>query len=215
MATSVSQRLLTADEFLRIDFGPDLKAELDNGVIRMIAGGSRRHNRIQVNLLVALGSRLRGSGCRRNGSDMGIRTHDGSVRYPDVSISCGPEAPEDDADRALDEPRVIVEVLLPSTAGHDRGFKVPEYQALASVELIALIDPDRERLHIFQRTGRRPDVWSEIIHVDPADLDLPALGVTVPHAGISRATDGRLAAVSRGGLSSPVQPARAILAGDK
>lgn len=182
MAASFSERLLTADEFLRIDFGPNLKAELDNGVIRMMAGGSRRHNRIQVNLIAALRVALRGSGCRPNGSDMGVRTHDGSVRYPHVSISCGPETPDDDADRALDAPRVIVEILSPSTAGHDRGIKVPEYQALASVELIALIDPNGERLHIFQRIGRRPEAWSAVIHVDPADLVLPALDVTISHA---------------------------------
>lgn len=182
MATQL--RLLTADEFLRIEFGSDLKAELDNGVIRMMAGGSRRHNRIQTNLVVALGTRLRGSGCRPNGSDMGVRTHDGSVRYPDVSVSCGPEAPEDDRDRALDDPRVIVEVLSPSTAAQDRGVKLGEYKALASVELIALVDPEGERLHLLRRTGRNPESWSEVIHAEPADLELPMPGVRIPHAEI-------------------------------
>jgi Uma2 family endonuclease len=184
MATSVSQRLLTADEFLRIDFGPDLKAELDNGVIRMMAGGTRRHNRVQTNLIIALGNALRGSGCRPNGSDLGVRTHDGSVRYPDISISCGPERPEDDRDRALADPRVLIEVLSPSTEASDRSAKLPEYKALPSVELIALVDPESERLHLFQRTNRRPESWSEVIHVEPADLELPMLGITIPHGEI-------------------------------
>lgn len=40
-------RLLTV-EFLQIDFGPELKAELDDGCIRMMAGGSRSHARVQM-----------------------------------------------------------------------------------------------------------------------------------------------------------------------
>lgn len=62
MATQVHYPLLTAEEFLQIDFG-DRKAELDNGVIRMMAGGTGRHAQVQGNIFVALRSRLRGSGC--------------------------------------------------------------------------------------------------------------------------------------------------------
>lgn len=62
MATQPAYRLLTAKEFLEIDFG-EQKAELDNGVIRMKAGGTARHARVQHNILLALGTRLRGTGC--------------------------------------------------------------------------------------------------------------------------------------------------------
>jgi Uma2 family endonuclease len=89
MATDPNQRLLTAEQFLQIDFGPDIKAELDNGIIRVMTGGSRDHVRIQMNLYRYLGVALRGSGCRPYGSDIVIRTYDGSVRYPDLTIDCG------------------------------------------------------------------------------------------------------------------------------
>lgn len=45
MATSLVYPLLTAEDFLEIDFG-ELKAELDNGVIHMMAGGTARHARV-------------------------------------------------------------------------------------------------------------------------------------------------------------------------
>lgn len=64
MATDPHYRLLTADEFLQIDFGPDMKAELDEGVIRMMAGGTCEHSRVQINLATAALSRLRGLGRR-------------------------------------------------------------------------------------------------------------------------------------------------------
>ncbi|WP_246617127.1 Uma2 family endonuclease [Sphingomonas yunnanensis] len=57
-------RFLTAEEFLQIDFGPELRAERDDGVIRMMADGSREYARAQGNIFLALGDRLRRSGCR-------------------------------------------------------------------------------------------------------------------------------------------------------
>jgi hypothetical protein len=52
VATVVEYPLLTAEDFLDIDFG-DRKAELDDGVIRTMASGTARHARVQFNLLLA------------------------------------------------------------------------------------------------------------------------------------------------------------------
>lgn len=90
MAAPPAYPLLTAEEFFEIDFG-EHKAELDNGVIRIMAGGGRRHARVSGNILLALASRLRGSGCAAYPSDMAVRTCKRSVRYPDVSVYCGRE----------------------------------------------------------------------------------------------------------------------------
>ena len=186
MASHVQPRLLTVEEFLQIDFGPDMKAELDNGVVRMMAGGTRAHDRVQINLITELGVSLRGTECRPSGSDMGIRVHDRSLRYPDVSVICGRDGEEDDRVRTIEDPRVIIEVLSPSTEEHDRKVKLDEYKATASVETIAYIDPEREHMSIWQRTGRDPDSWSEVVHTRPADLALPSLNLVVPHAEIFR-----------------------------
>ncbi|WP_425230614.1 hypothetical protein [Sphingomonas sp.] len=43
-------RLLTVEEFLQIDLGPELKADLADGYIRMMAGGSPAHARVRMNL---------------------------------------------------------------------------------------------------------------------------------------------------------------------
>lgn len=182
MATLLSlgePRLLTAAEFLQIDFGPDLKAELDNGVIRMMAGGSRDHARVQANVLIALGTRLRGTGCRPYGSDMAILTHDASVRYPDVTVDCG--QPDDRGDdRFLSTPRIIVEILSPSTRTIDLGSKKAEYQALLSVDAIVFIDPEAETLFV---SARSETGWFDSL---PArrDVVLPTLNLTIPHEEI-------------------------------
>ncbi|MDT8757356.1 Uma2 family endonuclease [Sphingomonas psychrotolerans] len=139
MATQTEYPLLTAREFLEIEFG-EHKAELDNGVIRMMAGGTARHARVQFNLILALGSRLRGTGCTPYGPDMGVETHDRSIRYPGVTVYCGRDDVEDDEAKAFNDPRVIFEVLSAGTARTDLRVKLPEYTALPSVETIAFVD---------------------------------------------------------------------------
>ncbi|WP_325103514.1 Uma2 family endonuclease [Sphingomonas sp.] len=117
--------LLSVEEFLAITFG-DQKAELDRGEIRMMAGAKLRHNRVMLNIQVALSARLRGTGCTPYGSDQGIRTLDRTVRYPDVSVLCGHDGPEDDDIRLLEDPRVIFEILSAGTTRTDLRVKLPE-----------------------------------------------------------------------------------------
>ena len=179
MATNPHYRLLTADEFLQIRFPSDMKAELEDGIIRMMAGGSRAHARVQMNLYRYLGAALRGSGCRPYGSDMAVRTAARGVRYPDVSVDCG-SSRDDAEDYELRDPRAIVEVLSPSTREHDLKVKKPEYREIASVRTIAFIDPESETLSISQRFDGG---WTESLFA-ASDLALPELDVVIPHAEI-------------------------------
>lgn len=171
-------RLLNVDEFLQIDFGSDLKAELDNGYIRMMAGGTKDHARVQANILTFLAARLRGSGCRAYGSDMGVRAHDMSLRYPDVSVECGSQTAGDAT--TLAAPCVLVEVLSPSTREHDLRVKKDEYRAIDSVDTIVFADPDTETVCVSQRVG---DCWTDTPFAR-ADVDLPSVSLTLPHPEI-------------------------------
>lgn len=180
MATRAQERLLTADEFLGIDFGPDLKAELDRGVIRMMGGGSYDHSRVQMNLYRFVGAALRGSGCRPHGSDMAVRVRDWSIRYPDLTIDCASGSSEP-SDRMLRDPRVIVEVLSPTTRDIDLGVKLAEYRLLTSVEAIAFVDPEGETLAVTRRTSGGG--WTDIDFARQ-DLHLPSLDLTIPHSEV-------------------------------
>lgn len=182
MAAQSEPVLLTADRFLRIEWGSDIKAELEDGVIRMLAGSTRAHARVRMNLMAHLGRELRGSAFRPYGSELAIRTHSTSVRYPDISVDRGSDTSADDEDRTLSDPCVVIEVLSPDTRREDEGVKLDEYRRLPGVDTIAFVDPVVERLRVLQRMG--PDDWSDRTHRAPADLALPALGVTVPHAEI-------------------------------
>jgi Uma2 family endonuclease len=183
MTAELAPVLLKAADFLEIDFGPDRKAELDGGFIRMMAGGTRAHARVQANFMGELRNRLRGSGCRPYGSDMAIRIDDFSVRYPDLSVVCDtPSIPADDKQKAFDAPVVVIEILSPSTSAYDQSVKLKDYQSLASVDTIVFADPDTERCRIVQRIG--PHGWRDERFDDPVDVALPKLNLTLVHAEI-------------------------------
>lgn len=180
MATNPHDPLLSEEDFLQIDFGPDLKAELDRGVIRMVGGGTFRHSRIQMNLTRFVANALRGSGCRPHGSDMAIRTIKGSIRYPDLTIDCA--RPADEArERFLTDPRVIFEVLSPSTRTIDLDVKLAKYRVIAAVASIVFVDPDAATVAVTHRTAGGG--WSDLAFTAD-DLALPALGLVVPHAEV-------------------------------
>jgi Uma2 family endonuclease len=174
MATAAKPRLLTAEEFLAIVWDdPDAKAELDRGVIRimrMMAGGNADHSRVQGNVFAALRVRLRGTGCRPHGPDMAVRINDYSIRYPDVSVYCGKDAPEDGKKQAFDDPKLLVEVLSSSTRTQDFEVKLPEYMSLPSVDAILFIDPDVESVRLWQRVDGRLREASSFAPGDTVEL---------------------------------------------
>lgn len=178
MATRVRSPLLTVDEFLKIDFG-ERRAELNRGVIWMMAGGTARHAQVQTNILSALREKLRGSGCAAYGPDMGLRTRDDSLRLPDASVYCGKGSGAFDTATTFDDPRALFEILSDGTARTDLREKLPEYKALASLDTIVFVDIKTERLRVVQRTG--PRGWNEEEHDEPVDVPLPALGITLTH----------------------------------
>lgn len=183
MATN-ARRLLTVEEFLEIEFTGNEGhcLELDNGTIRLMAGGSAAHARVQTNILGTLFARLKGSGCSPYGSDMGVRTHDLSLRYPDVSVFCGREGPENDKLKQFDDPKLVVEVLSPSTRQEDENVKLHEYQALASLEAILLVDPETEAIRLLTRRNSRG--WQDTDLEKGSDVVVEGLDVTLAWAEI-------------------------------
>ena len=179
---SAAKRLLTADEFLAIEFPTDTKAELDNGVIKMMSGGTGSHARVQRNVQFALQSKLRETGCSAWGPDMAVRTHQLSIRYPDVSVFCGRDGIENDKLKAFDDPKLVVEVLSPSTRDEDENEKLHEYCVISSLDVIVHIDPDAQTLRLLTRTDSGG--WTDQIIDDDLDIMLKSLGVTLTRAEI-------------------------------
>lgn len=182
LALDPAYRRISVEEFLAMDLG-DAKAELEDGLIYMMTGGTARHAAIAGNVYFALRQRLRGSGCRPYNSDLGARTGDRNVRFPDVSVYCG-EALNEGNSRAqlIGDPTIVFEVLSPSTEHHDQNTKLPEYRSVAGMQAIVFIDPTEERIRLVVRTG--PENWADDWLQAGTDLHLPWLHLVIPHAEI-------------------------------
>jgi Uma2 family endonuclease len=179
MASLTRPRKIRVEEFLAMRFNSDDKFELIDGAIHAMAGGSAAHARVQANLMRFLGPALRGTGCRPYGPDMALQTMAHTLRYPDLTIYCGDPGLQDDTRKqTLPNPRVVIEVLSPSTRDDDQGRKLEEYQSLSSVQTVAIVDPEAEWVKVHQRETNGE--WDIIPLPETGDIPLPSLGITVP-----------------------------------
>jgi Uma2 family endonuclease len=95
------------------------------------------------------------------------------VRYPDVTVACGPI--DDRADH-LPEPVVIIEMVSPSTEREDRGRKKFDYFAVPTIRQYAIVEQDERRIDLYTRTDSG---WIDEIIAGDAMLNLSAIAVTI------------------------------------
>ena len=145
-------RLTSVEEYLALEAASDIKHEYLGGIVVAMAGASPRHNLIATNVAIALGRLLATTPCRVFNSDQRVRIEDtGAYVYPDVTVVCETPRFTDERPRSLTNPILVVEVLSPSTADHDRGGKLAHYRRLASVRDVLLVEPNEQRIEHYRR----------------------------------------------------------------
>jgi Uma2 family endonuclease len=167
----------TIGEFFAWQEGQADRYELVNGFpVRMMTGAKNIHDDIVVNVLAELRERLRGSGCRPFTADGSVETRPGQIRRPDAGVDCGARDPNDYKSAM---PRLIAEVLSPSTRDFDTFGKLDEYKALQSLEYILLIEPNAPVVAFWLRDAVRNWEQRRLEGLD-AELDLGEIGMTLP-----------------------------------
>ncbi len=157
MSSAAVKSRFTPEQYLALERKAAFKSEYFDGCIRAMAGASRAHNLIALNLGSEIRSQLRDRPCETYVSDMRVRTGpSGLYTYPDVVVVCGEPRFEDDELDTLLNPTVIVEVLSPSTEAADRGRKFASYRRLASLQEYVLVAQDRACVERYTRQG---DEW--------------------------------------------------------
>ena len=183
MAEPVTKRM-SIEEFLDWQTGQEMNWELVDGVPVMpqksVTGATQRHDRVTVNIIGELGNQLRRGPCRPSTDDIALVTGKRSVRRPDVTVQC---APADPKSMLSVEPRVLVEVLSPSTMNYDRVQKLDEYKAIAAVSVILLVDTETPRITVWRRGG---DIgWTKVEFAGLSEtIPLPEVGATLALADV-------------------------------
>lgn len=180
---------LTAAEYLAIERAAVFKSEFHDGEMFAMAGASREHNGVKENLIVELGSRLRGGPCRTFSSDQRVRVDaTGAYTYPDIVLVCGP-GEYDPLDRdTVVNPTAIVEVLSPSTEAYDRGGKFRQFRTIPTLRDYVLVSQHEP---VVERFTRQPDgVWTLTTFAGTdAILELTCVAVRVPLADVYRGVE--------------------------
>jgi Uma2 family endonuclease len=169
-------RSWTVKEFFDWQAGQPGRYELVGGQpLRLQAGARNVHDDIVVNLLAELRRQLRGKPCRPFTADGAIETLPGQIRRPDAGVDCGQRDPNAHL-AAL--PRLVAEVLSPTTRDFDTFEKLSEYQLVDSLAHILAIEPNAPVVVLWSRGAERG--WARTV-LDGLDLsaDLPALGISL------------------------------------
>lgn len=175
-------KLMTVDEFFAWQEEQQHNYELVDGVpvmtVKAMTGATRRHDYVTTNAIINLGAKLRGGPCRPSTSDQSIITYRGT-RRPDVLIECGEF---EEKSLAATEPRVVIEVMSPSTMRYDRFQKLEEYKENKSIKVILLVDVDRPRVTVWRREVAGWG-WREIAGLEET-IPLPEIGTDLPLADL-------------------------------
>ncbi len=167
---------LTLAEYLDWENQQPDKNEFYRGEVYSMVGARRVHGRIVNNLSRLLGNQLFGSPCQVFTEGMKLQIADDAIFYPDLLVTC------DRADLATEmifrSPKLVIEVLSPSTQAYDRGLKFAIYRRLPSLEEFVLVDPDTRRIEAFRRNPQGQ--WVLFDMSDDPVFEAACIGCSIP-----------------------------------
>jgi len=129
----------------------DVRAELHDGELVMMAPPLRVHQGIITQLVYQIESYLKGKKCKVYPAPFAVRLFpekddsDTTVFEPDIVVIC-------DADKLDDKgcngaPDLVIEIISPSTARYDRIYKFRKYQQ-AGVKEYWIVDPETKSVQV-------------------------------------------------------------------
>jgi Uma2 family endonuclease len=188
MAMQPEEHWISLEEYHEIERNSDIKYEYSDGRIYAMAGGSPEHNHIALNLGGALNIHLRGKVCRVYTSDRKVLPlgDENPSYFPDITVTCNPDDYKRGSD-AIRSPRLIIEVLSPSTASKDRGEKMWAYQECESCEEYVMISSSHQEVEVYRRESHGE--WRFVRYIAEQTVTLASVGFTIPVSEIYADTD--------------------------
>lgn len=178
----------TIEEYLAMERASDVKHEYLDGQIYAMAGEMPAHGKVSVNLVIEIGSQLKGTQCEVFTKDTKVLSGPdpkplwppkGLFSYPDLAILCGDAKYHDHYRDVLLNPKVIIEVLSEGTAEYDFNEKFRRYRewlpSLSDYILVSSLEPMVEH---YRRQPNNDWLLSTLKGLDEV-LALESVGCTV------------------------------------
>ena len=148
---------MSPEEYLEFEHNSDIKHEYIDGEVYAMAGTTKAHNTISLNLAILLREKLKNSDCQTFMADIKVNvSNQKRFFYPDIVVTCD----DNDDVNAYDVkfPKIIVEVLSESTEKFDRGKKFQYYRTIPSLQEYILVSSQEYLIECFRRT--KNDLWT-------------------------------------------------------
>ena len=176
MNVAIRHPVMTRAQFFLWAEAQEERHEFDGAAPVARGGGTNRHSRIVINIVVALANRLRGSGCEPFGPEAGLSTIGDAVRYPDAMITCTNTPGED---RVVPGVVVVFEVLSPTSGYIDRVVKLREYQAVPSIRRYLIVESTGAVITVLER-AEADQAWTATALASGDILGIPEVGIELP-----------------------------------
>ncbi|MFO0802751.1 MAG: Uma2 family endonuclease [Gemmataceae bacterium] len=185
--SAIPRRKLSVDEYLQVERLAPFKSEFYDGEMYAMAGARLPHNRIKDNLIGELHARLKGTSCYTTSTDMRVRIPGTPPHYtyPDIPVVCGEAVLEDDVMDTLLNPRLLIEILSPSTEDYDRGFKRIQSMRIPSLHAYVLVSSHEPKIE--QHFRRDDGTWDVAVAIGlSSTFEIRGVPVSIPLADIYR-----------------------------
>jgi Uma2 family endonuclease len=169
----------SVEEYLALDRAAEYRSEYHDGEIFPVVAATWEHGLIVTNTSRRVSERLDGKPWHVETSSVRVRVAPTKLVYPDLAIVCGDPIFTDKVRDTITNPKVIAEVLSPSTAGYDSLEKFALYRGLTSFEEYLLIAQDKPHIDVFRKLPDNRwilagyDGLESIARVESLEVDLP------------------------------------------
>ena len=142
-----AHHLISVENYLADELSREIKHELIDGHIVMMAGASANHERISINIITEFRNHLKSSPCEPFGSDMKVKIGS-NFFYPDVMVDCHFD---ESKPYYTETPSIIIEVLSKSTRRTDETTKRFAYINIPSLQEYILIEQEFVDIEVIRR----------------------------------------------------------------
>jgi Uma2 family endonuclease len=152
--------------------------ELIDGVVYDMTGSSEEHGHITNTISTLISSHIGRRGSCRVYQDQYVKVPGRPSSVPDVVVTCN----SDDWNKEkklkpfkIQYPRIIVEVLSPSTKNFDRTEKFERYRCCPSLEVYILVSQDETIIDVYRKINgwkKERFIEGQIITLDQIGMDL-------------------------------------------
>lgn len=180
---------VSVEEYLRQESLTDGRNDYRDGEVIEFRAATLAHALICSNVGSALKTRTAGRRCSVFDASLNVCVQWGRfITHPDITVVCGQPELLDNRRDVVTNPRVLIEVLSPSTRDYDVGTKATRYRNIPSLAEYLIIEQEPTAIDHYRRIPEGS--WRIDPITDPnATIRLESINVDLPvseiYAGVA------------------------------